>query len=58
MVNQVFRFYHLLSTSVPLSMDVRHRYLLAVARLSNRDQIVSELSAAGHAHEYHTLIHY
>ena len=45
-----------LDSMICFSVDVWDRYLLAVLRLSNRDQIVSELSTLGHAYKYHTLI--
>ena len=54
--NRFFQFYDLLSSSLLLSMCVWHRYLLTVTRLSNRDQIVSELSAVDYTYKYHTLI--
>ena len=55
-VNQFFGFYDLFSSWERVSMYVWNCYLLAVHRLSNRNQIVSELSAPGHTYKYHTLI--
>ena len=52
----IFWILYLLSSWVLVSTCVWHRYLLIVTRLWNRNQIVSELSAPGHAYKYHTLI--